>query len=109
MPNPRCEFVKADGSQCAAYATDGATLCINHNPELAGLKRAAVEKGGSAVKRAALPPLKLTSYHDIQPAVETIIHEVREARMSSSEANTLLRLLRWEAELLLGIPPKCLL
>ena len=109
MPNPRCAFVKTDGSQCAAYATDGATLCINHNPNMAEVKQAAVAKGGNAVKRPALPPLKLTSYHDIQPAVETIIHEVREARMSSSEANTLLRLLRWESELLLGIPPKCLL
>jgi hypothetical protein len=28
--------------------------------------------------------------------------------MTVSQANALLRLLRWEAELLLGLPPKCL-
>lgn len=88
---------------------DGSQFCFNHDPASAEAKQAAVAKGGQAVKRPVLPPFKMTKYHDIQPAVETLMCEVREGKISAAEANTLHRLLRWEAELLLGVPPKCLL
>ena len=109
MANPQCALVKPDGTRCGAYAVRQSQFCFNHDPASAEAKQAAVAKGGGAVKQAALPPFKLESYQDIRVAVERIISELRAGIITVSRANALLRLLRWEAELILGIPPKCLL
>ena len=109
MANPQCELLKPDGTRCGAFAVSRSKFCFNHDPASAEAKQAAVAKGGGTVKQAALPPLKLESYQDIQPAVERIISELRAGVITVSRANALLRLLRWEAELILGIPPKALL
>ena len=106
MPNPHCEFVKNDGARCGAWAVDGSLYCFNHDPASVEAKQAAVAKGGAAVKRPPLPPLKIDAYRDVQPAVETVTNELREGKISSSEANALLRLLKYEAALVLGIIPK---
>lgn len=109
MPNSQCEFSRADGTRCGAYAVNESQFCFNHDPASVEAKQAAVAKGGAATKQAPLPPFKLESYHDIRPAVERIISELRAGIITVSQANALLRLLRWESELILGLPPKCLL
>lgn len=109
MANPQCEFTKPDGTRCGAYAVSQSQFCFNHDPTSTEAKKAAVAKGGDATRRPALSPFKLENYRDIRAAVETLLCEVRERKVSASEANTLLRLLRWESELILGLPPKHLL
>lgn len=109
MANPKCELVKPDGTRCGAYAVSQSKFCFNHDPASAEAKKAAVTKGGDATRRPALPPFKLESYQDIRLAVEQVIRELRAGIITVSQANALLRLLRWEADLILGLPPKALL
>jgi hypothetical protein len=42
----RCEYIKADGTRCKAYARHGSDFCLWHDPKLQPVRRLWSSKGG---------------------------------------------------------------
>lgn len=94
----RCDFTRADGNQCRAYAIEaGAGRCWNHaeTPEVAEARAAGRAKGGAATaakaaeERGAFEEEEwsaLMSAKDCEDALHHVAIEVMAGRMGAREA-----------------------
>ena len=85
----RCNYVKPNKKQCAAYAMIGSKFCFTHNPAMKEKKMAAVIKGGKMSKknRSSLPAVLLSQPKDVVGLLNTTINEVRDGSIELRIAN----------------------
>ena len=86
--------MKQNGQRCGARALRNTALCISHNPEAAGLKKKAVQKGGRnrRTPRRALPAPDATSIRsvqDVQGLLYRVLADTRDGKLDADLARTL--------------------
>ena len=93
----KCKYIKEDGKQCRANATNGSDYCFNHNPDYEDEKALAVKRGGQNRKLYGVygEIVKIETPEDIKSLLAEVINLVKSGKMSASQpANSIAYLSR---------------
>ena len=88
-----CNFIKKDGKQCNVLPLHGEDKCFFHStdPEVVANRAEAAKKGGENGRKQMLVPsqeeLSLVSLSDLAVLVGRTINDVRQNRVTTSQAN----------------------
>ncbi len=86
----QCSFIRANGSQCRAFAMTRSQFCFSHDPKMKEVKKEAVKRGGLARRnRLNLLPVKIKTMWDVIVLLEDTVNRLRSGEIEPRTANTI--------------------
>lgn len=85
----KCQFIKSDKKQCAAFALKEGKYCYFHSQEMVEERQKAVKRGGDSPKRSYVvdDEIKLDTPNKVRELMERTIRNMNQNKISVNMAN----------------------